>query len=228
MTSTAQTDSTHQRRRATQVPHLSAQEGRTRRRWVFCCGKVTGCPVSALTLTRSTGSTLECRPMTTPPPPCRREAGSSDSYGPFECWPGGPALLEPSVPSDQTGAPTRPGRRLAVVRVRPTPDNDAIAAQFGPHRWSGGHHDDGNAVDDEVADVPGHVDVDQPRVDDLDPAHDAVEELRAGEVGDPGAPRGIALGRRVPRGGDEGGVRAPSLRGARPRGAGVVLERDPP
>jgi hypothetical protein len=43
---------------------------------------------------------------------------------------------------------------------------------------------DVDVVDDEVADVSGHVDVDEPRVDDLDLAHVAVDELRAGEVGD--------------------------------------------
>src|SRR6266545_963830 len=43
---------------------------------------------------------------------------------------------------------------------------------------------DGDAVDDEVAEVSGQVDVDEPRVDNLDLAHVAVEERRTGEVGD--------------------------------------------
>jgi hypothetical protein len=36
------------------------------------------------------------------------------------------------------------GREPAVVRVRSIGDDCAMAAQYGPHRWSAGYHDNGN------------------------------------------------------------------------------------
>ena len=41
---------------------------------------------------------------------------------------------------------------------------------------------DVDVVDDEVADKPGHADIDEPRVRDLDLAQVTVPEVRAGEV----------------------------------------------